>query len=208
MDKTALVKKDFDSGNRIVALLAASGIEIEDAIWVYSPEAEEWRLMVVTPLVERKGERDAYLTVLSILEKAGLSKELPWRRISLVSDDDPLLEKVDTSIRLDEAFAYEGSIHIVQFPMPSAGRPPKYHVTFAPYRGPGGAVPAREFSELDQLKKFLRDEIGADEHHIRQTLGDLSLHRTTSIPNVHMETKDLRRLHLLPPALPRRAHAQ
>lgn len=208
MDKAALVKKDFDNGNRIVALLAASGIEIEDAIWVYTPQAEEWRLVMVTPLVERKGERDAYLTVLSILEKAGLSKELPWRRISLVSDDDPSLQQLDVSMRLDEAFAYEGSLHLVQFPAPSVGPAAKYHVTFAPYRGPGGAVPAREFNNLEEVTKFLRDDIGVDENHMRQALGELSLYRTASIPNIHMETKDLRRLRLLPPALRGRVHAR
>jgi hypothetical protein len=224
MDKTPLVDSDVKVGNQIVSVLAAGRIELEDALWVYSPQIEEWRLILSTPLVDQKGSRDAYLTVLNLLERAGVQAELPLRRMSVLSPRDSFLRDVRVAFSLpapsgfrpgrpignyvfDEAYVYGGSLHIVRFE-DHGRRPDTYRVIFAPYRGAGGAAPSLDLTGQDQLNDFLVNKVGLNSYTVGKALSELQLNRTTSIPDVHVGTNELKRWGLLPRASVRSQQAR
>jgi hypothetical protein len=214
LDKTLLVERDVKLGDQIIGVLTAAGIQIEDALWVYYPQVEEWRLVLSTPLVDQKGSRDSYLQILNTLKKAGILEDLPLRRMSTFSPRDPVLRNMRAAFGLpgpsgfrsgarvgnyafDEAYIYEGAIRIVR-DNPQRGQEPNFRVIFSPYSGPGGAVPSREFYGETLLSEFLRSDLHIDDYLIEKILFELRSHGATSVPNVRLSTSQLRRLRLLP----------
>jgi hypothetical protein len=97
---------------------------------------------------------------------------------------------------VSESYRYAGALHVVR----SIGRGGRkiYQITFAPYRSPGGTVPAVEVTGDEALSQFLTDQIGIDSSDVRYALKELQLRGSHSFPDVQLHTKDLRTLGLLP----------
>ena len=193
MDQTALVEKDVQIGRDIIGLLTAAGIPIDDAFWAYAPEIAEWRLMLACPKVKTLGLQSCYMELSRVLHGSPLLREIPLQRISLVAPDDDMIQR----LRRLENFTYEGALHIVRFTRGS--RHFMFHVTFAPYRGPGGAIPSVAFKDETALRNFLQAHIGIDESDIQKTIRELQVRGSCSFPNVQLTTSQLRRYRLLPP---------
>jgi len=188
VDKTTLVENDIKLGRDIIGLLTAAGIPVVDASWVFQPQAEEWRLVLSSPWIDQKGIHPSYMALSSALHRSPLLQQLPFLRISLLSPNE-------YSVTAD-SYKYNGSLHIVR----SSGRSgkPLYHVTFAPYKGPGGAVPALELRGDANLSQFLTDQIGIDPEDVRSALRTLQVRGSYSFPEIQLGTKDLRRFGLIP----------
>ena len=213
MDKAALVDHDLRIGNHVISLLAGNGVAVQEAFWVYVSQVEEWRLVVSSPFVDQKGTRQTYIAVSNILNKSPLISEIPVRRISVLSPRDPVLHRLKDTLGipagpafspsgrigqyvLDEAFMYGGSLHVFQ----SRRRDGTllFHVTYAPFKGPGGAIPVLTFVGDQELRDFLSKKIGIREREITKAREELQLAGTFDFP-IHLRTGDLRRLGLLPP---------
>lgn len=212
MDKTTLVDDDVRSGRDIIAWLAASGMPVDEAFWMYQDPTEEWRLFLSSPWVDEKGIRTTYLVLSNALHKSPLLRQLPIRRISVLSPSDPLIKTARSSSLfpdqpgaqyywihhhdVGDSYRYTGALHVVR----SRGHGGKsvYQITFAPYKGPGGAVPAAEVTGDQALTQFLTDQIGIDAVDVQFALRELQIRGSHSFPNIQLGTRDLRRLGLLP----------
>ena len=199
MDKTTLVNDDVRMGQDIIAWLAAAGIPVDDAFWTYQAPAEEWWLFLSSPWVDQKGIGDTYLALSNALHKSPIRQQLPLRRISLLSPSDALVKTTRNYLvhdNVSESYRYAGALHVVR----SIGRGGRkvYQITFAPYRSPGGAVPAVEVMGEEALSQFLTDQISVDASDARYALRELQLRGSYSFPDVQLHTKDLRTLGLLP----------
>jgi hypothetical protein len=95
VDTTALVDVDIELGKRVTKELDASGIPVKASLWFYAPEASEWRLIVATPFVDQKGPQKTY----SVIQKALKNIDLPLRKISAVSPNDPLIRLLRAALR-------------------------------------------------------------------------------------------------------------
>lgn len=195
MDKATLVTEDLRIGNDVIGLLTAAGIPVDDAFWVYAPQIDEWRLVLSSRKVKDLGVRNCYLAMSNALHESPLLKQIPLRRISLLSPDDEVVQRM----RRLERHIYEGALHVVRSHRPN--RPPTFHVTFAPYRDPGGAIPTVAFGGESDLEKFLREQIKIEDYDIRTAARELAVRGSYSFPNVQLATGQLRRLRLLPPLL-------
>jgi hypothetical protein len=218
MDKTTLVESDIRLGNQIIAHLGAAGVDIEDALWVYSPQIEEWRLFIASGLVDKSGPIAAYDALLRALRQGGMLDKVPYRRISLLSPADPMFAKLRFAFGLrkkqasglpkkqgfegvglrtpEEAYVYEGSIHILRVDRPN--RVASYLVMFAPYRGPGGAMPTRELAGEQELQQFLVKEVAVLETIGQNVIGELKLRGSATIDRIRAKEKELKRWGLLP----------
>ncbi len=58
MVKTALLESQIDAGAKVVDALERMGIRLAYALWAYADEYEEWRLMLISPDLDKRG--DAY----------------------------------------------------------------------------------------------------------------------------------------------------
>jgi len=103
MDQGTLVKDDVAEGAKLISALDASGFEVSSALWLYSSEHEDWRLIIATPLVDKEGPRATYRMVQRVLRKTGLNLDL--RRIGVVSPSDSLIQVLRRAIKTDSGIS-------------------------------------------------------------------------------------------------------
>ena len=100
MDKTVLSDTYKNDGRSLIDALAKEHFKIDAAMWFYSKESEEWRLLIATPLVGRLGPKNTYKRIQSVLaklEKLGISISL--RDITVLRPIDPLINTIMDSVR-------------------------------------------------------------------------------------------------------------
>ena len=92
--KESLNHEMIEAGKTLIDRLDEKGEAIPTALWLYSEEANLWRLMLATPLVKSKGPRAAYKSIRSVLTH--YQKEEPFSLtlsdITVVAPDDAVLE--------------------------------------------------------------------------------------------------------------------
>lgn len=75
MDQTALVAADFTAGLQLVQALDRSALPISVALWLYSPEHEDWRFVLASRPLDEAEPSEAYGLVHDALTAAGISLE-------------------------------------------------------------------------------------------------------------------------------------
>jgi hypothetical protein len=75
MDKAALVSLDIDRGREVVDALERAKLKVAIALWVYSPEYEDWRLVLSARQFDSLDPREAYRRLHDSLAVAGLTPE-------------------------------------------------------------------------------------------------------------------------------------
>jgi hypothetical protein len=89
------------------------------------------------------------------------------------------------------AMSMEGSVHILKHD----GSPPTYDVTFAPYAGPGGALPVRRFTGDGELEDFLRRGIRAQDDAVEKAMKG-ARGGSATVPNVILSPEQQKALRL------------
>jgi hypothetical protein len=91
MDKKTLVNEDVPNGAKLVEALDQAGIPIPAAFWYYSTDRGEWRLVLGTPLFDRKGPIAAYTAVQAVLLQMPEIASFELDNISIVSARDQIV---------------------------------------------------------------------------------------------------------------------
>lgn len=170
--------------------LSRTKIPVTLCDWNYDPELDEWQLILATPWYDSKGPLQANSLVIKALQDAGIYQDAPIRRLSIRSPEDPLVK----DLQHEAKERTEGSIHIVDYSSPSGND--EYSVIFAPYTGPGGAVPAKRLSGREELRKFLKNRLHIWPAVVDEALAELARKGNASIPQVQLTTREARRLGL------------
>jgi hypothetical protein len=200
MDKAILVDRDLRMGRDVIGLLAAADLAVDDAFWAYVPQAEEWRLVLSSPIVKKLGVRNCYLKMSNALRKSPLWQEIPLRRISLFAPDDDVIERLNAL----EKYRYEGAVEIIKTNRKNGS--PTFLVFFVPYKGPGGEAPTVSLNGESELEEFLRDQLGISEPSVATALRDLDTRGSYSFENLELTTAKLRKIGLLHPLHPQRVY--
>jgi hypothetical protein len=90
MVEANLTTELIDSGAKLVEKLDKCGLAPDAAFWLYSPEEQTWKLVLVEVKLAKKGPRAAYAEMQKILES-----EKDFGNLRL---DDLVLEKPDARI--------------------------------------------------------------------------------------------------------------
>lgn len=91
MVETNLTRELIDAGARLVKKLDERGLAPDAAFWLYSPEKQAWKLLLVEAKLVKEGPRAAYSEVQKILGR--YAEEFGDLRL-----DDLVLEKPDARI--------------------------------------------------------------------------------------------------------------
>lgn len=91
------VGPDIDTGRRLTRALEGPPFSASASLWLYMPEASEWRLVIGTPLVDKKGPIQAYGELQKVLQKEQITLDL--RHVSLVSPQDSLIGLLRKALR-------------------------------------------------------------------------------------------------------------
>lgn len=189
MDKATLVRSDLEIEGRILAALSEAKIPVTFCDLNYVEPLQEWQLVIATPWYDSRGPRVSYDRVFQALQDAGVYEEAPIRRIFLKSPNDPLVKTLEREIE----HRSEGTIHLVHSRRAQGN---DYMVTFSPYVGRGGAVPARRFRGIDDLRAFLEDDLYISRSSIDEALREMERKNSASIVNVQLTRKELKKLAL------------
>ena len=69
MDMATLVNVDLERGTELIGALDRANLKIRVALWLYSTDHEDWRLVLSSRQLDAAGPRDAYGLVHDALDK-------------------------------------------------------------------------------------------------------------------------------------------
>lgn len=190
MDQTTLVTTDLNVGALVMEALSRTKIPITVCKWIYLPELEEWHLVIASPWYDTKGPFKTSGAVIDALEHAGIYKKVPMRRVRVTSPDNPLAQSPQRNAREPR----EGFVHILKQARPKNGD--QYSLIFAPISGPGGALPAKRFSTLDDLRLFLAKDLHLRSGSVEDAIDEMKRTGASSVHPVSMAIRQARKLGL------------
>jgi hypothetical protein len=189
MDTKPLVENERRIAARIMSALAAAKVVVDLCDWHYVPPLEEWQLIIATPLYDSIGPRGTYFRLVDALERAGIYKDVPMRRVFLKSPKDPVVKLLRQEAREQQ----EGTIFLLKEPR---NGPEQYSAVFSPFLAIRDSVVVRRFSALEEVEMFLKNELREPESEWRRALNELKATRSASIFPVQRSVRELKRLGL------------
>jgi hypothetical protein len=96
MDKTALVEGDIDTGRKLVEALDSARFPVSAALWLYTTEWDEWRLLIASPVVDEKGPKKSYAKIRATLSK--LPATISIKNVSAVSPKEKLIQLLTKAV--------------------------------------------------------------------------------------------------------------
>lgn len=189
MDKTTLVRSDLETRGRILNALSLAHIPVTVVEVDYIAQLDECQIFVATPLYDTKGPAEANSRVIKALQSLGIYEDVPIRRVFVKSPSDPLIKALESEVKV----LTEGAIDIFAI---HSNHGERYSVIFAPFAGPGGAVPSRRFNDKEQLRQFLEDGIGVARSSVDDALAEIKQKGSASIFHVQLTRREAKRLGL------------
>jgi len=103
---TTLVESDIEEGRRLIATLNKKNrsFRIKGAFWIFQAESREWRLMIVTPMVDQRGPFKTYYDVHEVLKGMEPKVSLSPLDISVISPNDKLAKGMKRAVRVPQGF--------------------------------------------------------------------------------------------------------
>ncbi|MFH0810999.1 MAG: hypothetical protein V2A77_11130 [Pseudomonadota bacterium] len=98
MDRTTLVEKDIEAGRKAVETLDKA-FEVTAALWLYSPDSEDWSLVIASPEVADKGPQETYRKIREVLTEPDLAAL--ERDITVRKPDDDLIGLFKVALHLE-----------------------------------------------------------------------------------------------------------
>ena len=105
MVASALVDRKIERGKRLIKKLDDSGFPVTAAFWYYFPQAEQWRLVIASPMVESQGRQAAYTEIHKIQRRGLRLPLLSVSEITAVSHRDPIVKLLGTAVRTGPGIA-------------------------------------------------------------------------------------------------------
>jgi hypothetical protein len=178
----------LDIQGRVLNALSQAKIPTSLVDLDYVPQLDEWQLVIATRLYDDKGPQEAYSRVIKALQDVGIYEDIPIRRVFLKSPSDPSVKALEAEVKIKT----EGEIYIFVV----GARAHQYSVIFAPFTGPGGAVPSRRFDGLNHLRTFLEDEVGISRSSVDEVVDELKRKGNASIFHVQLTRREAKKIGL------------
>lgn len=97
-----LLVEYIEAGKRIVEQLDLdTRFRVTAALWYYTSESDEWRLLIASPYVGKRGDRKSYELIQSILINSLQDSRLSLDMISLMKSNDPFFGLLRRFIKCD-----------------------------------------------------------------------------------------------------------
>jgi hypothetical protein len=105
--KNSLTSSMLEAGKELTRRLDRVGFKAVASFWLYNLETNEWRLVLASHQVDRKGPKKAYSTILNALSKKPSEEVigLSLQNITLTSPLDPLIKSLRTALRTGKALS-------------------------------------------------------------------------------------------------------
>jgi hypothetical protein len=105
--KTVLVERDIEDGRRLLLTLdqinlPSGGFRVSAALWLFSGDPPEWRLIIATPSVDHLGFRSTYSAIQKVLDSLSPDTGLTLENISIVKPGDSLVRTLGRTLRVGQ----------------------------------------------------------------------------------------------------------
>jgi len=94
-----LVDSDIKDGKRLIEALDRANFPLNGALWFYLADSDEWRLLLVSPLVDDKGPKQAYASIQLMIAEFRPPLGISLKRISVLSPRSELIQLLRMAIR-------------------------------------------------------------------------------------------------------------
>ena len=98
MDKNILVEKNIEEGKSLVEALDMALFTLKGALWYYYLEDDEWRLLLVSPLVDTIGPKRSYTIIQEVIQELKLPS-ISIINISVLSPKNSLIRILRIALR-------------------------------------------------------------------------------------------------------------
>jgi hypothetical protein len=184
MDQDLLVKSDRDIGAQVMEALSRVHIPVILCEWNYVPQLKEWQLIIATPWYDSKGPRTTYRALVDALERAGIYRDIPMRRVFIKSPNDPIVKTLIQEAKEQE----QGSIHVLKHGT-------HFSLIFTPITREG-SIPARRFSSVRDLERFLAQDLHLRPNLIETVVDEVEHSGAGSISQINLSTRQVKKLGL------------
>jgi len=75
MGQALLVNIDLATGAEVLKALDGAGLQVKVALWLFSPDHQDWRLAVASRRLDAAGPGEDYGLIIEALDKAGFPLE-------------------------------------------------------------------------------------------------------------------------------------
>ena len=104
--KEVLTKEMIEAGAELTRLLDQTPLVVSASLWLYIPESNIWRLIIVSPEVKTSGPKKVYQKIQPILSQILEEKpSIGLKDISVVENDDPLIALLRVAIRTGDGIS-------------------------------------------------------------------------------------------------------
>ena len=93
MDQATLVERQIDDVPRLIDQLRRDNFDVKAAFWLYTSEADQWFLYLVSDVVDQMGITEAYKAVCRAMRQLPDLWINPFE-VKLVGPDDPVAKAV------------------------------------------------------------------------------------------------------------------
>jgi hypothetical protein len=98
--KEQLTKEMIEAGAQLTAKLDEMGIPLAAALWLFSPEINEWRLVFATPEVSTAGPRTVYGKIDQARQALGeLDAAIPMFGVDLLDPNNELIRALRSTVQ-------------------------------------------------------------------------------------------------------------
>ncbi|MCK5270902.1 MAG: hypothetical protein KAJ46_08960 [Sedimentisphaerales bacterium] len=102
MVNISLVEKAIQDGRRLLSALDDKQINVRAAFWIYDSESEKWRLTLAMPMVDKKGPKESYREVQTVLSDPSAEKlDISLRDVTVVSPENELVKLLRFAIHFE-----------------------------------------------------------------------------------------------------------
>lgn len=85
-------------GAELTAKLDALGVPVVAAMWVFVPEANEWRLFFASPEVNIEGPRSVYKKIQTAVAEIGVENAIPFSMIGVLDANADLVRLLKVAV--------------------------------------------------------------------------------------------------------------
>ncbi len=104
--KEVLTKEMIEAGAELTRLLDQTSLVVSASLWLYIPESNIWRLIIVSPEVETSGPRKVYQKIQPVLSQILEEKpSIGLKDISVVENNNPLIALLRMAIRTGDGIS-------------------------------------------------------------------------------------------------------
>jgi len=192
LDKETLVRRDIEVQGLVLDALSRARIPVTLCEWNSVDQLGESELVIATPWVDTRGLREANRRVLEALSVAGVYQSVPVRRLLVLSPHDPVVQTLEREVKIKT----EGVIHIKREDQNHPTLGGHYSVIFAPFAGPGGAVPAKKIIGVEHLRQFFDSDLGISPEVFKPALDQLGRNGNASIRHVQLTHREAKKIGL------------